>query len=98
MRVAVVVVAGGSGTRLGRGEPKAFIDLAGRSILERALQGAVASGVCDELVVVAPARQIAAATAIAERIDSAARVVVGGAHRQASVAAGLAALSSVVDV
>ena len=31
--VAVVVVAAGSGTRLGAGLPKAFVDVAGRSLL-----------------------------------------------------------------
>ncbi len=98
MRVAVVVVAAGSGSRLGRGEPKAFVDLGGRTILERALRGVAGSGVCDELVVVAPARDVAAAAVIAERIDAGARVVSGAGHRQASVAAGLAALSSGVDV
>ena len=36
--LAVVVVAAGSGTRLGHAEPKAFVPLAGRSLLEHALE------------------------------------------------------------
>ena len=38
--IAVIVVAAGSGTRLGHAEPKAFVDAAAASpILERALDG-----------------------------------------------------------
>ena len=35
--VAVIVVAAGSGARLGAAEPKAFVLLKGRTLLERAL-------------------------------------------------------------
>ena len=37
--VAVIVVAAGSGTRLGHAEPKAFVELRGMPILEHALNG-----------------------------------------------------------
>ena len=35
--VGVIVVAAGSGTRLGAARPKAFVDCAGRTVLERSL-------------------------------------------------------------
>lgn len=84
---ALIVVAAGSGTRLGRGMPKAFALVAGAPILEHALRGLAA--VDARLVVVVPAGLEADASAIAERAGVAAHVVVGGETRADSVAAGL---------
>ncbi|GEK81300.1 2-C-methyl-D-erythritol 4-phosphate cytidylyltransferase [Agrococcus baldri] len=86
---AIIVVAAGSGTRLGRGVPKAFAELAGATILEHALRGLVALDA--SVVVVVPAGLEADASAIAERAGVVASVVAGGAERADSVAAGLAA-------
>lgn len=90
MGVAVVVVAAGSGSRLGRGEPKAFVELGGITILERALRGVRAWSPDAALVVVAPVDRMRDAEAVAHRVGPGIAVVAGGAHRQASVAAGLA--------
>jgi 2-C-methyl-D-erythritol 4-phosphate cytidylyltransferase / 2-C-methyl-D-erythritol 2,4-cyclodiphosphate synthase len=98
MRVAVVVVAAGSGTRLGRDAPKAFVELAGVPILERALRGVRAWSDAADVIVVVPADRVAESEAIARRVGSDTRVVAGGAHRQASVAAGLALVDPDVDV
>jgi 2-C-methyl-D-erythritol 4-phosphate cytidylyltransferase/2-C-methyl-D-erythritol 2,4-cyclodiphosphate synthase len=94
--VAVIVVAAGAGVRLGRNLPKAFVDLAGRTLLERAV-GTL--GVLTEpvqVVVVAPAGLESAARETSERaLDSSEcslAVVVGGATRHESVTAGLAVL------
>jgi len=94
--VAVIVVAAGSGVRLGRDLPKAFVDLAGRTVLERAV-GTL--GVLTEpvqVVVVAPAGLESAARETAERAlgesECSLVVVVGGATRHESVTAGLAVL------
>lgn len=84
---AIIVVAAGSGTRLGRGVPKAFAALAGSTILEHALRGL--AGLDASIVVVVPAGFEADASAAAERAGVAASVVVGGATRADSVAAGL---------
>lgn len=81
--VAVIVVAAGSGTRLGAGLPKAFVDVAGRSLLEHALAAVPEAA---QLVIVAPESHLAESRALAPR----AVVVAGGDTRQASVAAGLA--------
>lgn len=86
---AIIVVAAGSGTRLGRSEPKALVPLAGATILEHALRGL--ASIDAGIVVVAPAGREADAAASAERAGVAARVVAGGAERADSVAAGLAA-------
>lgn len=87
---AIIVVAAGSGTRLGRGVPKAFAEVAGASILEHALRGV--SGMPAQVVVVVPIGFEADASAIAARAGVTATVVPGGATRADSVAAGLAAI------
>src|SRR6478672_5447038 len=43
---------------LGAGIPKAFVDLGGRTMLERAVAGLLASGVVDRVVVAAPAERV----------------------------------------
>lgn len=94
-RVGVVVVAAGSGSRLERDHPKAFVPVGGKTILERALRGVPP---VDELVVVAPEAHVAEAREIVSAAGRTGSVVSGGATRQASVAAGLAALGPAVSV
>ncbi len=84
-RVAVIIVAAGSGTRLGAGVPKAFAAVAGRSLLAHALLAVPEDA---QLVIVAPASHVAEA----ESLAPSASVVAGGDTRQRSVAAGLAVL------
>ncbi|MBO9578671.1 MAG: 2-C-methyl-D-erythritol 4-phosphate cytidylyltransferase, partial [Microbacteriaceae bacterium] len=59
--VAVVVVAAGSGARLGRAEPKAFVRLGERSLLEHALSGIAGMREAVAIVVVAPETHLGAA-------------------------------------
>jgi 2-C-methyl-D-erythritol 4-phosphate cytidylyltransferase/2-C-methyl-D-erythritol 2,4-cyclodiphosphate synthase len=100
--VGIIVVAAGSGSRLGHAEPKAFVELRGVPILEHALNGVFDSVEPAQVIVVAPKAKLSLATTIARRAAGAAAasvsVVVGGETRQASVAAGLAALDDGVDV
>jgi 2-C-methyl-D-erythritol 4-phosphate cytidylyltransferase/2-C-methyl-D-erythritol 2,4-cyclodiphosphate synthase len=100
--VAVVVVAAGSGSRLGNAEPKAFVELRGVPILEHALHGVFDAVEPAQVVVVVPRAKLSAAKTIAARAAGAASgylaVVAGGETRQASVAAGLAALDPEVEV
>ena len=94
--VAVIVVAAGAGVRLGHDLPKAFVSLAGSTLLERAVAtlGLLAEPV--QVVVVAPAGSEGSALDIAQRAVDTSRspvtVVTGGATRHESVAAGLVAL------
>nr|MBP1191732.1 2-C-methyl-D-erythritol 4-phosphate cytidylyltransferase/2-C-methyl-D-erythritol 2,4-cyclodiphosphate synthase [Frigoribacterium sp. PvP032] len=94
---AVVVVAAGSGTRLAQGRPKAFVEVAGRSILERSLEAVFASSVPTHVVVVAPAELVDEATSLVHGVAGVAAdhvtVVVGGDSRQQSVALGLAVVA-----
>jgi len=97
--VGIIVVAAGSGTRLGADQPKAFAEVRGVTILERALEGVFGSVEPAEVVVVAPASHLSVASAIATRVAGPVPVTViaGGNTRQASVSLGLAALSPDVE-
>lgn len=98
---ALIVVAAGSGTRLGADLPKAFVGIDTRSILQHALDGVFRARPA-QVIVVAPAghegEAEAALQAAAGGLAPHARVVTGGATRQLSVAAGLAALEDAVDI
>ncbi|MBI3752218.1 MAG: 2-C-methyl-D-erythritol 4-phosphate cytidylyltransferase [Chloroflexi bacterium] len=95
MPVVALVLAAGSGRRLGTAVPKAFTSLDGEAILVRAVR-AVAAGGVDRLVVVVPAGTIDdAAAALAElRGDlpgGEPTIVEGGTTRVDSARLGLAA-------
>ena len=92
VNVAVILVAAGSGVRLGAGTPKAFAPLCGEPLLAHALRGVLGCGEVGHVIVVAPATHLQRARSIAGQ-DPRLDVVAGGADRSASVAAGLAALN-----
>lgn len=100
-RVAVIVVAAGSGTRLERPEPKAFVTVAGHSILAHALEGVFGMAEAAQVVVVAPASHLDEARRIGKAVAGPAGIylstVVGGSTRQDSVALGLAAVDPSVE-
>lgn len=102
--MGIILVAAGAGERLGRGMPKARVPVAGRTILERSLNGLLAAAVAHQVVVVLPADDTDLA-AICSRFASAAadvgillHAVSGGATRNASVRAGLDALEPAVEL
>jgi 2-C-methyl-D-erythritol 4-phosphate cytidylyltransferase len=80
MAVALLVAAG-SGERLGAGRPKAFVVVAGRPMLEWSLEALRAAGI-DEVVVALPPGEAAPHDCLG---------VAGGATRSESVRAALAA-------
>ncbi len=92
------MVAAGSGTRLGLDRPKAFVEVAGRSILSRAMDAVRGIAEPVELVVVVPAAQMTATDAelASSGLDFVA--VAGADTRQGSVTAGLEVLSSAIEV
>ncbi|WJY01447.1 2-C-methyl-D-erythritol 4-phosphate cytidylyltransferase [Curtobacterium sp. 458] len=102
MSRAVVVVAAGSGTRLGIGTAKAFVPVAGQVMLTRALEPLFTLASPTLVVVVAPAALLDECRALVASVAGTAvaytAVVPGGSDRHASVQAGLAALPDSVDV
>ncbi|HZC70001.1 MAG TPA: 2-C-methyl-D-erythritol 4-phosphate cytidylyltransferase [Jatrophihabitans sp.] len=92
MTVAAILVAAGSGQRLGADVPKAFVRVDRRTLLEHALERFKNHPAIGSVVVVAPQSHIGEAARQARM-----PVVAGGASRQASVAAGLAELGPDVE-
>jgi len=95
--VGVVVVAAGSGSRLGASLPKAFVPLRGRPLLGHALETVARLAHVAALVVVVPPElaDLSAPAWAGVELPADAVVVAGGASRTESVAAGLGALGDV---
>jgi 2-C-methyl-D-erythritol 4-phosphate cytidylyltransferase len=91
VNVAVIVVAAGSGVRLGAGAPKAFAPLCGEPLLAHALRGVFGCPEVGHVIIVAPPSHIQQARDVVGQ-DPRVDVVAGGSDRSASVAAGIAAL------
>ncbi|WP_413249960.1 2-C-methyl-D-erythritol 4-phosphate cytidylyltransferase [Sinomonas flava] len=96
---AVIIVAAGSGTRLGYGMPKALVPLAGAPLLLHALRGVVGAGVARQICVAVPpgdselgglCRSFAEEFGVDAPVIT---VVEGGATRADSVRSALAALA-----
>ncbi len=87
-----MIAAAGSGQRLGAGGPKAFVELAGRPLLEWSLDAFRAAETIAEIVVAAPPGQD---DRVAEQDVVA---VAGGEHRSESVAKALALCGSDIVV
>lgn len=90
MTTAVIIVAAGSGTRLGLNRPKAFIEVGGRTLAQRAIDAVRSADATAQVILVVPAEHSHAHPGIT--------VVTGGSTRHESVGAGLAALHDDVDI
>jgi 2-C-methyl-D-erythritol 4-phosphate cytidylyltransferase / 2-C-methyl-D-erythritol 2,4-cyclodiphosphate synthase len=96
MRAAAILLAAGRGERMEAEQPKAFIELGGRTLLERSVATAQGCPEIDGFVVVAPAGHEARARSLAGSAKVV-EVVTGGETRQASVRRGLEALPGGFD-
>ncbi|MCW2540303.1 MAG: ispD [Frankiales bacterium] len=94
MTIGAIIVAAGSGERLGAGRSKALVDLHGRPIVDWSLSTFADHPGVEVIVVVAPSDAVDELTAGAA---GRALVVPGGATRQDSVQAGLSALPAQVS-
>jgi 2-C-methyl-D-erythritol 4-phosphate cytidylyltransferase len=95
--VAVLVPAAGAGVRLGPGGPKALRLLDGEPLLVHAVRRIAAAGSVRMIVVAAPAADVAAVRALLTPVAEV-TVVAGGAERQQSVGAALAAVPRDIDI
>jgi 2-C-methyl-D-erythritol 4-phosphate cytidylyltransferase len=93
-----VIVAAGSGTRLGGSEPKALVTIRGRPLVALSVERALASPSIAGVVVVAPSGYEDAVRDALGTTAGSAVVVTGGATRQRSVAAGMDAVDVGADV
>ncbi|MGA1670102.1 MAG: 2-C-methyl-D-erythritol 4-phosphate cytidylyltransferase [Candidatus Nanopelagicaceae bacterium] len=88
MRSAAIIAAAGSGERFGADRPKAFVQLAGRTLLEHAFLSL--SPVVDEIVIAVPSGWEAE---VKNLVGESAKVVRGGATRSESISNALEAIS-----
>ncbi|WP_127554143.1 2-C-methyl-D-erythritol 4-phosphate cytidylyltransferase [Actinoplanes sp. OR16] len=95
--VAVVVPAAGAGVRLGPGGPKALRLLDGEPLLVHAIRRIAASPSVAMIVVAAPPPDVDAVRTLLAQIAPV-TVVAGGAERQESVAAALAAVPPALPI
>lgn len=91
MTIGVIIAAAGRGSRLGAAGPKAFLPLAGQSLLTRCLRPFLAHPAVSAIAVVVPDPDVTDLSLPDPRL----RLVRGGEERQDSVRAGLAALPEV---
>lgn len=99
MKAAAIIVAGGSGQRFGSAD-KSFVLTNGMPMAWWSLAAAAAATSIDEIVLVCGEHSQTAARALLAMFDSSKPVAlaIGGARRQDSAWAGLAATSDTVDV
>lgn len=90
MTVALIVAAG-SGQRLGADRPKAWVELAGRTLLEWSLDAVAATPGIEQIVVAVPAGAGEAGLAVPRAGETPVVLVLGGASRSESVRRALAA-------
>jgi 2-C-methyl-D-erythritol 4-phosphate cytidylyltransferase len=88
MAAVAVVLGAGSGERLGASEPKAFLDLEGSTLLERAVESARGSRAVGRVLAVVPS----GLEDRARRTLADTTVLAGGSSRQASVLVALRAI------
>ena len=98
MHVSALIAAGGRGHRFGTAQPKQFLSLGGRSILERSVDAFRNCDVIDDLVVAVPPEVAedppASLLAGAKPIE----IVAGGARRRDSVAHAFARVVDRADI
>ena len=98
-RTVAVVLAGGTGTRVGLGVPKQLIKVAGKPIIEHTLAVFEASPLIDEVIVMMAPGHLDEVRAIVRRagLTKTRRILEGGGTRNDTTRAALAELASEPD-
>ncbi|RPH96573.1 MAG: 2-C-methyl-D-erythritol 4-phosphate cytidylyltransferase, partial [Calditrichaeota bacterium] len=100
-KVAAVILAGGSGKRMGGALPKQFLELEGKPILQHTLECFNHAEIIDEIYVVLPEAYIKPYEQKLHQqwgITKTKGVVCGGGERHQSVWAGITALPESIDI
>ncbi len=92
IKVSAILLAAGAGVRLRAKQPKAFVALGGEPLFLRSLRVLQGHSQIQEVVLVVPRAYLAQT----RRLAPAAQVVVGGATRAASLAAGLKKIDEIL--
>ncbi len=100
-KVAAIIVAAGSGRRIGAAVPKQLLPLGGKPILQRTLERFQSHPMIDDIIVVLPLQWVDELKRVMIEewdIDKITAVAAGGAERYESVSAGLDAVDAEADV
>ncbi len=100
MKASAIIVAAGSGTRLGLDLPKAFVELCGRSMLSYSLRAIAAVPAIEEAVITVPAGMESRARSEVRSagLEIPVKLTPGGAERQDSVRIALALTSAAAEL
>lgn len=100
MKCQLVVPSAGMGLRLGRGGPKALVDLAGRPLLVRTLEAFQEFNLLEDgIIVVSPGQREVFEETVRPYLGHAnLKWVEGGESRQESVGRGLSEISDATDI
>ena len=88
--VIAIIAAAGQGTRLGADLPKAYVELAGQTLMERSVRAMIDAGVDHIIVVIMPAMEETARRILADYPDV--QLVHGAGERVDSVWRGIQAI------
>jgi len=91
MKNIAIILAGGTGTRFKSEEPKQFLEIGGKTLLEICLNRFQELKAINQIILVCPARHLARAEKIAAACPKVCQVLAGGRTRQESSAIGVAA-------
>lgn len=96
IKTSAVILAGGSGSRMGADKAKQFLDICGKTVIERSVIAFDKSELTDEIIVVVRERDVDDVADIlgALILDKEIKVVCGGDCRQESAKNGFSAISS----
>jgi len=101
VKTAVIIPAAGSGQRMGGGKPKQYLTLGGVPLLVRSIRPFLALLDITLVVVAVPAERVESTRTLCRQqleTDERLHVIAGGASRQLSVQAGLAALPAEIGM
>jgi 2-C-methyl-D-erythritol 4-phosphate cytidylyltransferase / 2-C-methyl-D-erythritol 2,4-cyclodiphosphate synthase len=98
MHVAAIVPAAGRGLRFGASQPKQFLSIGGRTVLERSVGALLAHPMISEVVIALPADLIDGLPPSLQNASKPLCVVAGGSRRQDSVANAFRALAAGVEI
>jgi 2-C-methyl-D-erythritol 4-phosphate cytidylyltransferase/2-C-methyl-D-erythritol 2,4-cyclodiphosphate synthase len=100
VNASAVIVAAGSGVRLGKSEPKAFVKIGGRTMLSYSLRVIASVAAIRELVIAVPEgfESAARAEVTAASVRIPVKITCGGAERQDSVRIALGLTSAESDL
>jgi 2-C-methyl-D-erythritol 4-phosphate cytidylyltransferase len=94
MRMVAVVLGGGTGQRLGAGQPKQLLSLGGRTLIEHCVAAFSAAPAVDEVLVVMAAGYIDQVKALVTGYGKVSAVIAGGAARSDSARIALEAVAA----